>query len=150
MTLIKWNPSVGKERQQLLLPSVDSFFGSFLSNDLFQKDYAGFVPTVNIFETEKNYAIELAAPGYNKNDFNISIEEGVLTISGSHKSETTNENLSYIRKEFNYGSFKRSFNLADLVNEDNIDAKYDNGILKIQLPKNIKTPNANTKQIHIS
>jgi len=150
MTLIKWNPSVGKERQQLLLPSVDSFFGSFLSNDLFQKDYAEFVPTVNIFETEKHYAIELAAPGYDKNDFSISIEERVLTISGSHKSEKTNDSSTFIRKEFNYGSFKRSFNLADLIDENNIEAKYENGILKIQLPKNIKTPNANTKQIHIS
>lgn len=150
MTLIKWNPSMGKERQHQLLPSVDSFFGSFFNNDLFPKDYAGYVPTVNITETEKSYGIEVAAPGFEKKDFNLSIEEGVLTISGNHTTEKVTEEKSFVRKEFNYGSFKRSFNLADLVDEDHIDAKYENGILKIELPKNVKPKNENVKHINIS
>ena len=150
MTLIKWNPSMGKERQHQLLPSVESFFGSFFNNDLFPKDYATYVPNVNITESEDSYAIELAAPGFEKKDFNISIAEGVLTISGTHQSENVTEEKSFVRKEFNYGSFKRSFNLADLVDEEHIDAKYENGILKVELPKNSKTQNANVKYININ
>ena len=117
---------------------------------MIQKDYAGYVPTVNITESEKNYSIELSAPGFEKKDFNLSIEDGVLIISGTHNSEKVTEDKSFVRKEFNYGSFKRSFNLADLVDEDNIDAKYENGILKIDLPKNVKAQNENVKRINIS
>lgn len=148
MTLIKWNPSMGKEKQHQLLPSVDSFFESFFNNDLFSKDYAVHVPSVNITETETSYGIEVAAPGFEKKDFNLSIEEGVLIISGSQNTEKARDK-SFVRKEFNYGSFKRVFNLADLVDEDHIDAKYENGILKIELPKNVQTKNKNVKQINI-
>jgi HSP20 family protein len=149
MTLIKWNPLMGKERQSLLMPTADSFFGSFFNNDLFPKDSAGYMPSVNITEKEEGYGIEVSAPGFEKKDFNISIEEGILTISGSHSTEKVEENKSFVRKEFNSGSFSRSFNLADLVDEDKIDAKYENGILKVELPKSVKTKPQNVKQINI-
>jgi HSP20 family protein len=149
MTLIKWNPLMGKERQNQLLPTAERFFESFFNNDLFQGGYASHVPSVNITEKEEGYSIEVSAPGFEKKDFNISVEEGILTISGAHSSENSSENKSFIRKEFNYGSFTRSFNLADLVNEDKIDAKYENGILKVELPKSEKTKAKNVKQISI-
>ncbi|MES2763721.1 MAG: Hsp20/alpha crystallin family protein [Bacteroidota bacterium] len=150
MTLIKWiDPSMGREKKHQLMPSAEHFFGSFFHNDLFTKEYAGFVPTVNISEKENTYVIELSAPGFEKKDFTISVDEGVLTISGKNETENATEGKHYVRKEFNYGSFSRSFNLTDLVDEDKIDAKYENGILKIELPKNEKTKIKNVKQIQI-
>lgn len=150
MTLIKWSPSMGKEKQNQALPSLDNLFDSFFRNELFPKDYAGHVPSVNITETENSYGIEVSAPGFDKKDFNLSVADNVLTISGTYSTENFNEEKSYVRKEFNYGSFKRSFNLADLVDEDHIDAKYENGILKIELPKNDKGKTKNVKQINIA
>jgi HSP20 family protein len=150
MTLIKWNnPLMGREKQSRLMPDADSFFGSFFNNDLFQKDYAGYVPSVNITEKEDSYSIEVSAPGFEKKDFNISVQEQILTIAGTHSTEKATEEKSFVRKEFNYGSFSRSFNLADLVDEDKIDAKYENGILRIELPKSEKTKAKNVKQISI-
>lgn len=150
MTLIKWSPSMGKDKQNQTLPSLDNYLGSFFKNDAFQKDYAGFVPSVNITESENSYGIEVSAPGFDKQNFNLSVADNVLTISGSQNTEKVKEEKNYVRKEFNYGSFKRSFNLADLVDEDHIDAKYENGILKIDLPKNEKAKAKNVKQIHIA
>lgn len=151
MTLIKWsNPAMGLEKRSALMPSMENLFSSFFGNDLLNKDYAGFVPSVNITETENTYSIEASAPGFEKKDFTVQIEDGILTIRGEHKEESTNQEKHFVRKEFNYGSFTRRFNLVDLVDEDKIDAKYENGILKIVLPKNEKNQHKNLKHIHIS
>lgn len=137
MTLIKWNkPSNGLEKRNQFVPSVEDFFSEFFNNGLIQKEHAGFVPSVNIKETDTSYSIEANAPGFKKEDFNIQVADGMLTISAEHKDEKTSTERGYVRKEFNYGSFSRSFNLSDLVNEENIAAKYENGILKLELPKN--------------
>ncbi len=150
MTLIKWkNPLMGLEKRNTVTPSLENFFNDFISDDFMPREYASFVPSVNITENEKSYSIEANAPGFEKEDFKIHIEDGLLTISGEHKTETNKTDSNYIRKEFNYGSFTRSFNLTDLVDEENIAAKYENGILKVELPKNeVKTKNV--KQIQIS
>jgi HSP20 family protein len=151
MTLIKWNsPAMGMEKRSMLMPSMENLFSSFFGNDLTSKDYAGYVPSVNIAETEHSYVIEASAPGFEKKDFNVQVEDGVLTVSGEHKTETTDQGKQFVRKEFNYGSFSRSFNLVDLVDENKIDAKYENGILKIELPKNEKTKAKNLKKIEIN
>ena len=150
MTLIKWSsPAMGIERRNTLMPSMD-LFSRFFGNDLISKDYAGYVPSVNITENENSYSIEACAPGFEKKDFNVQVEDGVLTISGEHRHEGSTEHKQFVRREFNYGSFTRSFNLVDLVDEDKIDAKYENGILKIELPKNEKTKAKNLKQIQIN
>lgn len=150
MTLIKWsNPSTGLEKQNLLTPSMENLFSTFFGNNLSSGDYAGYVPSVNITENESSYSIEASAPGFEKKDFSIQVEDGVLTIMGEHKHETKTQDKQFVRKEFNYGSFTRSFNLVDLVDEDKIDAKYENGILKIELPKNEKTKAKNLKKIEI-
>lgn len=151
MTLIKMiNPSVGLEKRNMLMPSMDNLFSSFFGNDLRNKDYASYVPSVNITENENSYSIEASAPGFEKKDFNVQIEDGILTISGEHKQEDTTQEKQFVRKEFNYGSFSRSFNLAELVDEEKIDARYENGILKIELPKNEKNKIKNLKQIQIN
>ncbi|MBT1705931.1 Hsp20/alpha crystallin family protein [Chryseosolibacter indicus] len=94
------------------------------------------VPAVNIKENEKNYEVEIAAPGYNKNDFNISLEQGLLTISAERKEEKENKNDRYTRREFGYTSFSRSFNLPKNVNEEDISALYENGVLRRTIHKN--------------
>lgn len=151
MTLIKWaTPSKGTERRNLLSPSLENYLNDFFNNDLTSREFAGYVPAVNIIENEKSYNIEVSAPGFEKKDFNVQVEEGILTISGEHKTEKNETEQNFVRREFNYGSFSRRFNLVDLVDEEKIDAKYENGILKIVLPKNEKASAKNVKQIKIS
>ena len=94
----------------------------------------GFVP-VNITETDKNYSIDVVAPGFDKADFKVNLEEDVLTISAETKDETKKEQEKEIRKEYSYRSFKRSFTLDEKIDAEAIEAKYVNGILTLNLPK---------------
>lgn len=96
----------------------------------------GTLPSVNVKESEKEFELEFAAPGFNKEQFNISLENNKLIVSAEVKSESESKDKNYTRKEFNYQSFQRSFQLPkDQVEAENISAKYENGILRIQLPK---------------
>ena len=108
------------------------------------------VPQTNIYETPEAYHIELNAPGRSKEDFKISAEKGLLTISFEKKEETTQEDgYKIIRREFEYKSFKRSFSIDDKIDVDGIQAKYENGVLKLLLPKKEESkPSA--KQISIA
>jgi len=90
---------------------------------------------VNIHETNDGYVLELNAPGRNKEDFNVNIENGLLTISYEKKEENEVKEHKTIRKEFSYQSFKRSFTIDDNIKAEGIEAKYDNGVLNIYLPK---------------
>ena len=151
MTLLKWiDPAKRVESRNMLMPTMETLFNGFFNNDLVSKEYAGYVPTVNISEKTDKYCIEVSAPGFDKSDFNVVVEDGLLKISGEHRSENETEEISYVRKEFNYGSFTRQFNLKDVVDIDNIVAKYENGILKLELAKNEKLLAKNVKQIEIA
>jgi HSP20 family protein len=151
MTLIKWRkPSNGVTRQDLMMPSLENLISSFFNDDLMYGDYAGYVPSVNISENDKSYSIEVSAPGFDKKDFNVQVADGILTVSGEQKTEKSEEKKNFVRKEFNYGSFTRSFTLNEMVDEDRIDAKYENGILKLELPKNEKAALQRVKEIKIS
>ncbi len=90
---------------------------------------------MNIQETTDAYHLELSAPGRSKEDFKLSLENGQLIISFEKKEETRTEEYKTIRKEFSFRSFKRSFNLDDRINSAGIQAKYENGVLKLLLPK---------------
>ena len=132
MTLVKFK----KPR----LPWYDSMFtdllGSdrLLTNDLMLENK--WTPAMNVKETEDHFEIEMAAPGFNKKDFEISIENGLLNISAENSEEIKEEEKDYTRKEFNYNSFLRSFTLPENVNEEEmIDATYKRGILKLVLNK---------------
>ncbi|KIC93876.1 Hsp20/alpha crystallin family protein [Flavihumibacter solisilvae] len=92
-------------------------------------------PAVNIVETADGYHLELNAPGRNKEDFKVSQENGLLSISFEEKKENKEEDLKVIRREFRLASFKRSFTLDEKVDAENIQAKYENGLLKLYLPK---------------
>lgn len=89
----------------------------------------------NIHETKDGYHVELSAPGRNKEDFKISLDNGLLTVSFDKQEEAENKEYKTIRKEFSFKSFKRSFNLDDKINTTGIQAKYENGVLKLYLPK---------------
>ncbi len=106
------------------------------------------VPATNVFETPSTYHLELNAPGRNKEDFKINLDKDLLTIS-YEKAEEKTEESGVVRREFSIRSFKRSFSLDEKIDVNNIQAKYENGILKIDLPKKaevIQEP----KQISIS
>ncbi|MDB5205857.1 MAG: Hsp20/alpha crystallin family protein [Flavisolibacter sp.] len=90
---------------------------------------------INIKETEKEFLIELVAPGLNKEDFGISLEDSLLTISAEKKEEAKNENEKTIRAEYKFASFKRSFTTDEKVNAEGITAQYVNGVLIVNLPK---------------
>jgi HSP20 family protein len=104
-------------------------FGKSLREDVLH------FPPVNIVEKNDFYHIELAAPGMEKADFNVKLDGKTLTISTEKKEEKSTENEKLIRKEFSYKSFNRSFTVDDKIDAANITAKYENGILKLDLPK---------------
>lgn len=93
------------------------------------------VPMVNVKETKDDYMLELAAPGMTKDDFDIEMDNHHLTISYEKEEEEKEEEANFTRREYNYNSFCRSFILPEDVDEATIDAKYENGMLKVMLPK---------------
>lgn len=95
------------------------------------------VPAVNIAENDDAFTLEVAAPGKTKKDFNLELDNGVLTISSEEKRENeTKENGGrFTRREFSYSSFKRAFSLPETVDPEKISANYKEGVLKIDLPK---------------
>lgn len=101
-------------------------------------------PPVNITEQKENYLIELSVPGYAKSDFNIKLDNQVLIVSTEKKEVETNEEGKSIRKEFSLRSFKRSFTVTEKIDTENISARYENGILMLQLPK--KEASADSKK----
>jgi HSP20 family protein len=137
MTLIKWKkPSENGLNNQIVYHSpFQGLMENFFNDNFFGREYASFVPAINVSEEADKFNLELSAPGFDKNDFRIELDKGVLCISGEHKVEAESIEKNYTRKEFNYGSFQRSFTLPEDVSEEKIDAKYENGILKLVLPK---------------
>ena len=95
------------------------------------------LPAVNVKEKKDGFEIEMSAPGLKKEDFNVDLSNSVLTISCAKKEEdeTKDEDGRYTRQEFSYQSFSRSFNLPETVDHEKIDAKYEDGILKLNIPK---------------
>lgn len=114
-------------------PVVTDFF----DDDWFKNRFpaADWTPAVNVVENEDNYEIEVAAPGIKKNEFDVTVENRVLTISGKTEKEDEEKDKNYTRKEFSSRSFKRSFTLPDNLQEDSIEATYEDGILRIMLAK---------------
>ncbi|NOY51878.1 MAG: Hsp20/alpha crystallin family protein [Chlorobi bacterium] len=117
-------------------PVFSNFFENF-EKSLSQTFDAsqGDMPMVNVKDEDKRFVVELAAPGMEKKDFNISLENNSLTISSEKKEEKTEKNENYTMKEFSFNSFSRSFALPKNIKLDQIDANYKNGVLSISLPK---------------
>ncbi|NLA25550.1 MAG: Hsp20/alpha crystallin family protein [Bacteroidales bacterium] len=120
-------------RNSFFMPSVfEDFF-----NDVNQVEKRNFTnPAFNLKETEKEFVIEAASPGMKKEDFKIDLQERVLTISAElEDNKEQKEGENYYRREFCYGSFCKSYQLPENVNEEKISASYENGILSITIPK---------------
>lgn len=93
------------------------------------------IPAVNITDEKDDYLVSLAAPGLKKDDFKIDLEGNMLTISCEKEEKKEEKEDKYTRKEYNYSSFQRSFTVPEEVKQDKIEAKYEDGILKLVLPK---------------
>jgi HSP20 family protein len=102
-------------------------------------DYSLSSPSVNVVEHDDHFKMHLAAPGLEKNDFTLQIENDFLVISAEKKMESEDTGKRFTRREFNYSSFKRSFQLDDTIKRDGITASYENGVLNITLPKKEET-----------
>lgn len=145
-------------RNGSLLPSLTSSIfdsGKFFGPGLFDFDGdlpedISNVPSVNISENEKEFTLELAAPGLARNDFKVEVENRTLTISAEKEEEKKEEKENYKRREFSYSGFCRSFELPENILSDKIDAKYENGILRLSLPKKEVSISKPAKQIKVA
>jgi HSP20 family protein len=132
MTLVKTNNPFARSFDGLMNDLFNEFpatLGKTVRQDVFA------FPPVNIVEKPTAYQLEVAAPGFDKADFNIKLEAETLTISAEKKEEATAETGKVVRKEFSAKSFKRSFTIDEKIDVANISAKYENGILQVGLPK---------------
>ena len=140
MTLVKY------PEYNLVSSPFGSFFDRAFSNNVSNR-VSRFRPDVDVFENDKSYEIHVAVPGMNKDDFKLDIKEGQLTISGERKFEKKMEEKNYHSVETQFGSFVRSFNLPDHVDASKIAAEYNNGILEIVVPKDVKKTLASTIKV---
>ena len=131
-----------------LFPSLlDEFFGN--DTPFSALSSRSHVPSVNISETDTNFELALAAPGKTRKDFNVELDDHVLTVSSESKHEDASNSEQYTRREFRYDNFQRSFRLPETVDTAHIKAKYDNGILTINMPKREEAIPEPKKQIEI-
>lgn len=127
MTLVKYRPS------SPLSGLFDDFFGK---GDLLDSNFNKWtVPSVNVKEDETKFTIEVAAPGMEKEDFNVEVEDGRLVISSEKETENNEEKENYTRKEFSYSKFQRTFTLPKNIDSKQISGTYVNGILSVEIPK---------------
>lgn len=123
-------------------PVISALFDDLFSRELFNwgnNNYSSTsttMPSVNIREAADSYEVEVAAPGMDKKDFNITLDGNLLTISSAKEQSSEKQQDNYTRREFSYQSFRRSFELPkDVVDEDRIQARYENGLLHLSIPK---------------
>lgn len=138
------NSIIKSNNKNLFFPSIDTFFDDIFTKEFFNKkvETGTTIPAANITESKDKYSVELAVPGIKKEDIQLNLDGNILYISSETKSEKSENDTEgkVTRKEYSFSSFKRGFNLPDNIEQDKISAKYDSGILKIEIPK---------KEIHI-
>lgn len=129
------------------VPATFSGMLDRLFNDSLGATVSQFSPAVDISEDEKSYEIHLAVPGMKKSDFKIELTNGKLTISGERKKEEKKEGRNFHSIETQYGAFRRSFFIPEDVLEDSVEASYEDGLLKMTLPKKEKKINKATIEV---
>lgn len=131
--------SLTKRDRGLWPKVVQDFFGTENPFDWDEKNWfpakSFEVPSCNVIENEKEFKLEMSAPGFDKKDFKVEVSDGILHISAEKENKTEEEKENYRKKEFSYSCIRRSFSLPEHVVDDSIDAKYDNGILHVIVPK---------------
>jgi HSP20 family protein len=147
MSLVKWNQPVklaGKRNW------IENFFAE--TDDFFKTwdwDKASDVPAINVKEEKEAFLIDVAAPGMKKEDFTVEIDNGVLMIRAATEDMKEEKTEEYRRQEFSFRNFKRSFWLPENVKADLIAANYENGLLKLKLPKSSDIPAERSKKIKV-
>jgi HSP20 family protein len=137
------------KRNNPVFPALSNWFDDFFADDLDLLNKVATVPSVNIKERKKDYLIELAVPGLNKEDIDIDIENNVMTISSQKKEEKEENDGTYTKREFYYNEFKRVFTLPETADAEKIDAEYKNGVLKIKIDKKPEAQQKPAKKIKI-
>lgn len=135
MTLVKF---ANGRTNKVFKPVYNDVFESLFNTDSFlTKDNQNRIPAVNISESENEFHIELAAPGLKKEDFKISLDQELLSISADKREESvkSDEEKKYNRREYSYSSFLRTFTLPEAADSENIDAEYTDGVLNITISK---------------
>ena len=145
MTLVKFNPA---NNNRSLMPGFSDVFDSIFNDTFFNDRLVSRVPAANISENADEYHVELAAPGLKKDDFKITLDRNVLSISVEQKVENSDNQKNYSKREFSYSSFVRSFTLPESADDTRITATYADGILKIEISKREEAKNVH-RQIEI-
>jgi HSP20 family protein len=135
-------------------PTLSNFFDDFFTRDLFNwpssSSTGTSIPSVNIYETDGEFHVEMAAPGMSKDDFKVELDNNMLTISSQKETEEKDEKKNYQRREYSYQSFVRSFHLPDSAEAEKINAKYTDGVLNLVIPKKEEAKRKPVKTIKIS
>jgi len=132
MSIIRYNPN------DFTPTSFSNLIDRFFNDSLTRSGGSTFVPKVDILENENSYELHFAAPGMNKDDFKIELNDNFLTVSGERKFTSEKKDKNFHSVETQYGSFSRSFNLPENVDAARVNAKYNNGILELTIPKDEK------------
>ncbi|HCM77871.1 MAG TPA: heat-shock protein Hsp20 [Cytophagales bacterium] len=132
MSIIRYNPN------DYAPITFSSMLDRFFNDSMVKSGLNTFTPKVDIIENEKAFELHVEVPGMNKEDFNIEVKDNYLTVSGERKFTSEKNEKDFHSIETRYGSFSRSFTLPDAVNADKINAKYNNGILELTIPKDEK------------
>lgn len=130
MSLIKWNPETS------FFPSLSTWMDDFFPENGFKPAVKGIsIPAVNVTESKSAFKLNIAAPGFKKEDFKLEVKNDYLTISGESSAEKEDKDETFTRREYAYSTFSRSFGLPENVKSDEITAQYADGVLKVTLPK---------------
>lgn len=132
MSIIRYNPA------DFVPTTFSSIIDKFFNESMQKSGMSTFVPKVDISENDKAFELHVEAPGMNKEDFKIEVNDNYLTISGERKLSSEKKEKNFHSIETSYGTFTRSFTLPENVNADKINAKYNNGILELTVPKDEK------------
>ena len=127
----------------------DDFFNDSFFNQVKSTSSKGTAPAVNVSEDDKGYTIEVAAPGIEKKDFNLEVDNDVLTISSEQKESNEEQKQTFLRREFDFQIFKRSFQLPETIDQEQIKATHEAGILTLTLPKKEEEVQKVPRQIEV-
>ena len=127
----------------------DDFFNDSFFNQVKSTSCNGTTPAVNVSEDDKEYTIEVAAPGIKRKDFNLELDNDVLTISTEQKASKEEQKQTFLRREFNFQTFKRSFQLPETIDHEQIKATHEAGILTLTLPKKEAEVQKTPRQIEV-
>ena len=147
MTLVKFNSDNRKKEGSM--PAFNNVFDSIFNDSFFTDRSMSRVPAANISESQDHFHVELAAPGLKKENFKLKLDRDVLSVSVEQAHQDTQEERNYGRREFSYNSFVRAFTLPDSANRESISAKYEDGVLCIDIAKREEAKMV-SRQIEIS